>query len=388
MRRSSGHRRFAHRLALVGALGAICIGASAGGAQAAVTKTFGFTGDQQTFTVPDGVTSVHAVVTGAKGGTGAASSNAGGFGARATADLAVTPGQVLIIVVGGPGANGSTGTGGTGGFNGGGTGGNAGDVSTSNTGKGGGGGGGASDIRTTPLSLSSRVITAAGGGGSGGFSGGGAGGGPGGTGGTGTGVGGGAPGTGATPIAPGAGGGNGSGGSAGIGGNGGSGAPAVGTGGGGGGGGGVFGGGGGSTGSGGGATGGGGGGGSSSFGPDATNTSIVPDTTGTASISLSYPSNAFTLGKLKKNKKKGTGSLDVNVTDSGDVGVAGKGLKGAVVNASGPGDVSLPIKATGKAKKKLKKKGKKTFNASITFTPSGGTANTQTDSLKLVKKKK
>src|SRR5262249_47705720 len=74
----------------------LTVGAS--GAQA-VTKNFTFTGDQQTFTVPNGVTSVHAVVTGAKGGTGTSSTSAGGFGARATGDIPVTPGQVLIIVV-------------------------------------------------------------------------------------------------------------------------------------------------------------------------------------------------------------------------------------------------------------------------------------------------
>src|SRR5262249_30367071 len=90
----------------------------AGGAQAA-SKTFSFTGDQQAFTVPNGVTSVHAVLVGGRGGTGASSSSNGGFGARATGDIPVTPGQGLFIFVGGNGANGSTGTGGNGGVHGG-----------------------------------------------------------------------------------------------------------------------------------------------------------------------------------------------------------------------------------------------------------------------------
>jgi hypothetical protein len=109
---------------------------------------FSFTGGEQTFTVPAGVTTVHVD---AIGGYGGDANGAGGAPARVTGDLAVTPGETLYVEVAGDGS--STGAGG---FNGGAT--------------GAGGGGGASDVRTSPrsagLSPDTRVLVAAGGGGS------------------------------------------------------------------------------------------------------------------------------------------------------------------------------------------------------------------------------
>lgn len=120
------------------------------------TQTFNFTGGIQTFTVPAGVTSITIQATGAKGGSGALGGNSvlggsGGLGAHAEGVLAVTPGDVLNLFVGGQGATP------TGGFNGGGNGG------SSNS----GGGGGASDVRLFGTAEANRVITAGGGGGGG-----------------------------------------------------------------------------------------------------------------------------------------------------------------------------------------------------------------------------
>jgi hypothetical protein len=112
-------------------------------------QRFTATGTEQAFTVPAGVTSVHIVAVGAKGG-GAL----GGVGGTATADLAVTPGQTLYVEVGGIGQFGPAG------FNGGGSGGGF---------PSGGSGGGASDVRTvaraTAGSSTSRLLVAGGGGG-------------------------------------------------------------------------------------------------------------------------------------------------------------------------------------------------------------------------------
>jgi hypothetical protein len=121
------------------------------------TVTFKGTGAVQTFTVPAGVTSITVVATGAPGGAAGALSN--GLGGVAKADVAVTPGQVLNVYVGGVGKSPIiAGEDASGGFNGGGTG---------NT-NGAGGGGGASDIRTGgPADLGSRLVVAAGGGGGG-----------------------------------------------------------------------------------------------------------------------------------------------------------------------------------------------------------------------------
>ena len=127
------------------------------------TSTFGSTGGEQTFTVPDGVTQISVYAVGAPGGSSEGVS--GGLGAQVSTDLSVTPGETLYVEVGAAGghAGNLNGSGGGGGFNGGGVGG-AGTAAWSN---GGGGGGGASDIRTTPLTqndLASRLVVAGGGG--------------------------------------------------------------------------------------------------------------------------------------------------------------------------------------------------------------------------------
>ncbi len=134
------------------------VGTSAASA-AVVEETFKYTGAEQAFTVPAGVSSIHVVATGAAGGRGenygVGSNPLGGQGAVVTGNLTVTPG-ILYVEVGGGGA--ST----TGGFNGGGS------VSG---GPAAGGGGGASDVRTisnsAPKTLESRLLVAAGGGGGG-----------------------------------------------------------------------------------------------------------------------------------------------------------------------------------------------------------------------------
>ncbi|MFL5908369.1 MAG: glycine-rich protein [Solirubrobacterales bacterium] len=254
------------------------------------TSTYFCTATEQAFIVPAGVTTVHVVAVGARGGTGTANTNTGALGAESSADFSVTPGQLLYVEVGCIGGNGSMGTGGAGGFNGGGAGGSSADLAAGN---GGGGGGGASDVRTSPRfaigTLGSRLVIAAGGGASGGGSGGfgaaGPGGLTGGNGGMGNGIGGGAGGTGATQVAPG-----GTGlqmGALGLGGPGEAGTATT-AGGGGGGGAGLFGGGGGKKGANASDSGGGGGGGSSGVAAGITNFSIGPAATGTPSVTFTY----------------------------------------------------------------------------------------------------
>jgi len=121
--------------------------------------TFNYTGTIQTWTVPPCVYSIQVDVRGAKGGgvlgTPFVGSGQGGNGARVQhPSIAVTPGQVLEIRVGGcP-------TGPTGGWNGGGNG-----HASSNPQNESKGGGGSSDIRITPYSMTNRIVVAGGGGG-------------------------------------------------------------------------------------------------------------------------------------------------------------------------------------------------------------------------------
>lgn len=121
---------------------------------------FTFTGEAQTFTIPQGVTSITIDAWGAQGWSGSSPGGSGGF---TNGTLAVTPGETLIVYVGGQGAVANIdhvpmG----GGFNGGGNGqtnafGGLGSV---------GGGGGASDVRQGGNTLLHRVLVAGGGGGS------------------------------------------------------------------------------------------------------------------------------------------------------------------------------------------------------------------------------
>jgi len=112
------------------------------------SQTFNYTGAQQTFTVPAGVTTISVD---ARGGQGYGCSTCG-YGGRVQCNYSVTPGQTLYVYVGGMGTET------TGGFNGGGTGGSNDNYA---------GGGGASDIRSGGTALGNRIIVAGGGGGSG-----------------------------------------------------------------------------------------------------------------------------------------------------------------------------------------------------------------------------
>ena len=127
------------------------------------SKTFEYTGKMQSYTVPNGTTSISIDMYGASGGWNDYSGvkydkYVPGNGGRVQAQLSVYPGQVLYIYVGGKGEDASSGKGGKGGFNGGG------DGNTSTT-YSGGGGGGATDIRLGGNELNHRVMVAGGGGG-------------------------------------------------------------------------------------------------------------------------------------------------------------------------------------------------------------------------------
>jgi hypothetical protein len=113
-----------------------------------VADTFQFTGGVQSFTVPTGVTQLEIEVWGAQGGANWVNNT--NFGGYTKGTLAVTPGEVLQIFVGGQ----PTTT--AGGYNGGGAGDGAGK-----------GGGGGTDVRRAPYSLNDRIVVAGGGGGAG-----------------------------------------------------------------------------------------------------------------------------------------------------------------------------------------------------------------------------
>lgn len=104
------------------------------------------------------------------------------------------------------------------------------------------------------------------------------------------------------------------------------------------------------------------------------------------------PTNSFSVGAVKRNKKKGTATINLTLPNPGELTGSGKGVKassagGAVISKPvGAGQAQLLIKAKGKKKKKLNQKGKAKLSVAISFTPTGGQPNTQLVKVKLKKK--
>jgi hypothetical protein len=95
----------------------------------------------------------------------------------------------------------------------------------------------------------------------------------------------------------------------------------------------------------------------------------------------------FSLSKLKRNKKKGTAKLTVEVPAPGGIALAQtKTLKGAEIRAEAAGEIQLPIKPRARAKEKLAEKGKVKVKAEVTYTPDGGEPDAQIMALKLIKR--
>jgi len=132
------------------------------------STTFSYTGSVQTWTVPNGNTTITVTAYGGSGGDGANGTTVngatGGNGAAVTATISVTAGDTLYLYVGGSGANASIKTGGSGGWGGGSSISSGGNGGTASSGYGAGGGGGGTLISTSS-SLSDALIIAGGGGG-------------------------------------------------------------------------------------------------------------------------------------------------------------------------------------------------------------------------------
>jgi hypothetical protein len=99
---------------------------------------------------------------------------------------------------------------------------------------------------------------------------------------------------------------------------------------------------------------------------------------------LPVPSNAFTVGKLKLNKKNGTATLKVTLPGAGTLTATDtkkkspKRIKKATATSTAASTVTLKLKPTGAGKKTLKNAGKLQFKALLSFTPTGGTVGTAT----------
>ncbi len=100
-------------------------------------------------------------------------------------------------------------------------------------------------------------------------------------------------------------------------------------------------------------------------------------------VACPKPSNAFKLGKLKRNPHKGTAKLTVILPGPGTLALAGKGLLTRKPRQVKAGKTTLAIAAKGKWKRALQRTGKVTLRARVTFTPTGGDARTVTKKVML-----
>ena len=100
------------------------------------------------------------------------------------------------------------------------------------------------------------------------------------------------------------------------------------------------------------------------------------------------PSNQFDFGKLKRNRGHGTAKLAVELPGPGTVKLAGRNLRRVTKHPAAAGEVMLKVKPRGRTKRHLLRRGRATVRPRVTFTPTGGVANTRSERVRLVEKRR
>lgn len=96
------------------------------------------------------------------------------------------------------------------------------------------------------------------------------------------------------------------------------------------------------------------------------------------------PSNDFAVASITRDRKRGTATVIVNVSNPGVVTLAGKGLKKRPPkNVAVAGTIKFNLNAAGAKKRKLEKRGKVAITPTLTFSPSGGETAIRTFTVKL-----
>jgi len=99
------------------------------------------------------------------------------------------------------------------------------------------------------------------------------------------------------------------------------------------------------------------------------------------------PSNKFSFGKLKLNRKKGTATLKVKAAGAGKVTLKpGKVKKSAARATAKRRTVTLRIVPKAKLRKKLRKRGRAKLRVKVAFAPDGGQARTKSRAVTLKQK--
>ncbi len=99
------------------------------------------------------------------------------------------------------------------------------------------------------------------------------------------------------------------------------------------------------------------------------------------------PPSTFSFEEVKQDKERGTATLGVGVPGPGDLRVERtKKVRAASERTEAEGEVTLPVRPRGKARKKLEEKGKAKVKAEVSFNPDGAGPNTRSKRIKLKKR--
>jgi hypothetical protein len=100
------------------------------------------------------------------------------------------------------------------------------------------------------------------------------------------------------------------------------------------------------------------------------------------------PSNDFAVAAITRDRKRGSATVIVNVSNPGVIAMTGKGLKKrATKNIAVARTVQFQIAAAGARKRKLGRTGKVTLTPTLTFTPTGGDPAAKPVTVKLRKRR-
>jgi hypothetical protein len=103
------------------------------------------------------------------------------------------------------------------------------------------------------------------------------------------------------------------------------------------------------------------------------------------------PQNKFTVSSVARNKQRGTAIVTVDLPNPGQLTAFGAGFRiasaaGAVSKPVSAGQTQLFVRAKGKKRRKLNRRGRCKINVAIAYTPTSGNSRTRHAKFKLIKR--
>ena len=106
------------------------------------------------------------------------------------------------------------------------------------------------------------------------------------------------------------------------------------------------------------------------------------------------PSHHFTIESIKRNRRRGTATVRITVPGPGSLALSGNGVRAQQASGRGPlaaktvsaaGPVKMLVRAKGRKRDRLDQTGRVKVRTAITYTPTGGSPETQQQKVKLRK---